>query len=333
MTAIRSLLGRLRAPLAIADPDRVTREHVIWAYRLFLDRNPENEMVVAGKTRALATARALRAELLTCYEFRRANPDLAAANEPAVVLKELPDGTRLFVDLADHAIGLMIARGRFETEQADFVRRTLQPGQVALDLGANVGYFSIILANRVGPEGRVYAFEPLARNADLLARSIEENRFGDRLILERAAVGERAGAGCLIEMRGGLSSGTAFLDAAAAGPAEGYEAHRVPVVALDAYPFAGRLAFVKMDVEGAELLAVRGGRERLGRDRPVILAELNPVQLRRVSGCDPAELVAELESLGYRAHTLPAGAGAPVAGVPPLRDFDIASVVFLPDHR
>src|SRR5262249_21584781 len=151
------------------------------------------------------------------------------------------------------------------------------------------------------------AFEPLASNADLLPRSIEENRFGDRLILERAAVGERVGEGRLIAIRGGLNSGTAYLERAAVELAEGDEAHGVPIVALDGYPFAGRLAFVKMDVEGAELLAVRGGRARLARDRPVILTELNPVQLRRVSGCDPAALVAELESLGYRAHALRRG--------------------------
>jgi FkbM family methyltransferase len=325
---LSGLLRRRKAPLAIDAPSRVTREHVLWAYRLFLDRNPESETVVLGKAKAFVTTELLRAELMTCYEFRQKNPDLAAQNEPSVVIKELPDGGRLFVDLADYTVGLAIARGRFEPEEAAFVRRVVRSGDVAVDLGANVGYFTIMLAGLVGPTGKVYAFEPLERSAALLERSIAENRFGERVVLVRAAVGERSGTGQLLAVRDGLSSGTAFLSADPPDAWLGYDAHAVPIVRLDEQPFAGRLGFVKMDVEGAELLAVRGGRERLRSDRPVILAELNPVQLGRVSGCGVAELVAEVEALGYAGHHL-VGGGL-VAGAPTVGDFELRSVVFLP---
>jgi FkbM family methyltransferase len=325
---LRAWLRRRAPRLAIDQPERVTREHVLWAYRLFLDRNPENETVVRGKAKAFATTRQLRAEFLTSYEFRQKNPDLAAANEPSVVIKELPDGGRIFVDLADHAIGLAIARGRYEPDEAELVRRVVRPGQVALDLGANIGYFTILLAGLVGPTGRVYAFEPLERNAVLLDRSVRENRFEERVVLVRAAVGERGGRAQLLAVRDGLNSGTAFLSDDPPGAWLGYDAHVVPVVALDEYEFAGRLGFVKMDVEGAERLAVRGARARLRSDRPVLLAELNPVQLRRVSGCGVTELVAEVEELGYVAHRLAGGRLEP--GVPPPGDFELGSVVFLP---
>jgi FkbM family methyltransferase len=325
---LASWLRRRVAPLEIGEPARVTREHVLWAYRLFLDRNPESETVVLGKVKSLTTTDLLRAELLASYEFRQKNPDLAPASESSIVITELPDGTRLFVDLADHAIGLAIARRRFEVDEADFVRRVVGSGEIVVDAGANVGYFTMLLASLVGSGGKVHAFEPLERNAALLDRSVRENRFDDRVVVLRAAVGARSGQGQVLAIRDGLNSGTAFLSADPPGAWDGYDAHAVPVVALDEYPFAGRLAFVKLDVEGAEMLAVRGACRRLRSDRPVILAELNPVQLRRVSGCGPEELVGEIEELGYAAHRL-AGARL-VAGVPPLHDFDILSVVFVP---
>jgi len=325
---LSALLRRRVARLAIDGPARVTREHVVWAYRLFLDRNPENETVVLGKEKAFATTDRLRAELMACHEFRQKNPDLAAQNEPSVVIKELPDGTRLFVDLADHAVGLAIARGRFAPDETELIRRVVRPGQIALDLGANVGYFTVLLAGLVGSRGKVYAFEPVEPLAALLDRSIVENRFEDRIVLVRAAVGDRSGQAQLLAIRDGLNSGTAFLSADAPETWIGYDAHTAPIVRLDEHSFAGRLGFVKMDVEGAELLAVRGARERLRSDRPVILAELNPVQLRRVSGCEVARLITEVEEIGYVAHHLTGSRLVP--GVPPMGDFDLLTAVFLP---
>jgi len=173
---IFSKLKKVRASMR-ASEGALTRDHVLWAYRLLLDREPESEAAIEGKLAAWSTPRQLRAEILNCDEFADANPDLVSVRERNLVIKELDHGVRLFVDLADQMIGMNIIKGRYEKDETAFVQRTVKPGQCALDLGANIGFYTMLLAGAVGPEGKVYAFEPLAENADLLERSMAENHF------------------------------------------------------------------------------------------------------------------------------------------------------------
>jgi FkbM family methyltransferase len=104
---------------------------------------------------------------------------------------------RLFVDLSDHVIGLNIVRGRYEQDEIGYVRTVLKAGDSAVDAGAHIGFFTMQMAAMVGASGKVYAFEPLDPNADLLEQSIVENGFGDRVVFERAAVGAASGTATL----------------------------------------------------------------------------------------------------------------------------------------
>src|SRR5437588_7903868 len=101
-------------------PGGLTREHVVWAYRLLLDRDPESEDVVGPKLAGSRDTSELRRHLMTSAEFLAKNPDFAHTNDPTVVIKEVVPGVRLFVDLSDHVIGLNIVRGHYEREEAAF---------------------------------------------------------------------------------------------------------------------------------------------------------------------------------------------------------------------
>src|SRR4051794_3980438 len=165
----------------------LTRDHVVWAYRLLLDRDPENEDVIGPKLAGSRDTAELRHHLMTSAEFQQKNRDYAHTNDRTLVIKEIgDDGLRLFVDLADHVIGLNIVRGRYEEDGIAFVRRVLAPGDTAVDVGAHIGFFTMHMAALVGPAGHVYAFEPFDANADLLERSVAENRFGGRVVFQRA---------------------------------------------------------------------------------------------------------------------------------------------------
>ena len=191
------------------------------------------------------------------------NPDFAHTNDPTVVIKEVVPGVRLFVDLSDHVIGLNIVRGRYEREEAAFARRVLKPGDVAVDIGAHIGFFTMQMAAAVGADGRVYAFEPFDANADLLERSILENAFDDRIFFRRAAVGAAPGRAALtfpVETR---NSGGAYLLRDGTAPLAGNLTKEVPVVALDALDLRRPVSFIKMDVEGAEPQVVRGAAKIL----------------------------------------------------------------------
>src|ERR1041384_8548787 len=91
------LYSRAMAP---DHPGGLTREHVVWAYRLLLDRDPESEDVIGPKLAGSRDTSELRRHLMTSAEFQQKNRDYAHTNDRTIVIKELDGGVRLFVDLA-----------------------------------------------------------------------------------------------------------------------------------------------------------------------------------------------------------------------------------------
>jgi FkbM family methyltransferase len=298
-------------------PGGLTREHVIWAYRLLLDRDPESEDVIGPKLAGSRTTAELRHHLITSAEFGEKNPDFAHTNDSTVVIKEIAPGVRLFIDLSDHTIGLNILREQYERDEIRFVLGLLKPGDCAIDAGGHIGFFTMQMAAAVGSAGRVYAFEPLEANADLLERSIAENRFGDRIRFQRAAVGAASGTATLTFPLETLNSGGAYLLPDGGVPLAGNCKREVPLVALDALDLQRPVRVIKMDVEGAEPQVLRGAQRILREDKPIILSELHPTQLERASSVTADQLLAQIVALGYRAHRLEhGGVGAPIDRAP-----------------
>src|SRR4051794_13937373 len=189
----------------------LTRDHVVWAYRLLLDRDPENEDVIGPKLAGSRDTAELRRHLMTSAEFQDKNRDYAHTNDHTIVITELEPGVRLFVDLSDHVIGLNIVRGNYETGEVRYVRGVLRPGDTAIDAGAHIGFFTMQMAAMVGAGGMIYAFEPFDANADLLERSLRENRFESRVIFRRSAVGAASGSATLTFPVETLNTGGAYL--------------------------------------------------------------------------------------------------------------------------
>lgn len=308
-------------------PGGLTREHVVWAYRLLLDRDPENEDVVGPKLAGSRSTSELRHHLMTSAEFQRKNPDYAHTNDRTVVIKEIDGGVRVYIDLSDHVIGIGILRGHYEQDEIRFALSVLRPGDTAIDVGAHIGFFTMQMAAAVGRTGKVYAFEPFDPNADLLERSMIENRFADRVVFQRGAVGGASGSATLTFPVETLNSGGAYLLRDGASPLTGNQTRTVPVFALDDVPLARPVRFIKMDVEGAEPLVVRGACRILREDRPIVLSELHPTQLERASGVTADEYLAEIQALGYRAHRMADGRPGDVLDRAP---DGIVSVIFQP---
>lgn len=313
--------------MASDHPGGLTRDHVVWAYRLLLDRDPESDSVIAPKLAGSQTTADLRRHLITSAEFRDKNPDFAHTNDRTVVITEVAAGARLFVDLSDHVIGLAIVRGQYERAEVAWARARLKAGDIAVDVGAHIGFFTMQMAVAVGPAGGVYAFEPLDANADLLERSIAENRFEGRVLCRRAAVGATAGTATLTFADETLNTGGAYLLPDATAPLAGNRTRIVPLVALDQLEMRRPIALIKMDVEGAEPQVVRGAARILAEDRPVILSELHRVQLERASGTTPEEVLALMRGQGYRAEDL---AGNHITRPPA---DDVVSVAFVHERN
>jgi FkbM family methyltransferase len=309
-------------------PGGLTRDNVVWAYRLLLDREPESEDVIGPKLAGSRDTSELRRHLMTSAEFQDKNRDYAHTNDRTIVIKELDDKVRLFVDLSDHVIGLNIVRGHYEVDEIHYMRSVLKPGDTAIDAGAHIGFFTLQMAAMVGPEGRVHAFEPYDANADLLERSIQENRFADRVDFRRSAVGAATGTATLTFPVETLNTGGAYLLRDGTSPLAGNQKRVVPVVALDDLPIRRPVRFIKMDVEGAEPLVIRGAAALLRADRPVVLSELHPTQLERASGISGDAFLSAMRTLGYQAHLVEHGLVGPQLDRAPADA--LVSVVLLP---
>jgi FkbM family methyltransferase len=217
---------------------------------------------------------------------------------------------------------------RFDPLTTRAVRRLLRPGMVAVDVGAHVGYYTLLLASCVGAAGRVIAVEPVEANLELLRLNVEQGAAAPVEICACAA-GARDG---FREFHITDSSDTHGLYG---HPLQAtLRIERVDERRLDTL-VKGRVDLVKVDVEGAEL-EVLEGMERLldGPPPPALVLEWNPACLRR-AGRDPASLPAFLANRGYAVEVVDEAAGrvrplrtvAPIVATGKLPDWWYANIV------
>ncbi len=173
--------------------------------------------------------------------------------------------------------------GTYEREKALAMVAATRPGDVAYDVGANAGYYSLLLSRRVGPSGRVVAFEPLPGNLANLLRHLDLNAVANATVVA-AAVSEADG---WVGFQAAASNAMGHLGGDA-------ERLRVPTVSLDAAIARGLPPpdVVKMDIEGAEVGALRGAGALLARRRTVWFISLH--------GAGPREAcLRQLRSTGH----------------------------------
>lgn len=152
--------------------------------------------------------------------------------------------------------------------------RYLRRGGVFYDVGANVGFFSLLAARFVGREGSVYCFEPVTENAATIRRNAELNSMKNISIFD-VAVGCASGVS---ELHLSKWDGGASLSGSEAPTPKPVEVRSVPVVALDEIVSAKELrapTLVKIDVEGAELGVIRGMLETISKFKPVVIYEVD----------------------------------------------------------
>ena len=179
-------------------------------------------------------------------------------------------------------------------------RNAAAPGMVALDVGANVGAYAVLLGQWVGASGQVYAFEPSQRAFDGLVRHVALNAQAGIVRPVPAAVSDRDGTAALIV------AGTAG-ESRLAGTAESATVIRVPTVTIDSFCAREGVqpSFIKIDVEGAELAVLRGAREtiRRGGDRLALFVELHP-SIWTLVGETRADFELELDRQGLALEPL-----------------------------
>lgn len=231
------------------------------------------------------------------YGNRRALKRLLPFRQP--VLVQLPE-FKMYVRLDDWLIGARIfLRRRYEAYVADVMRTFFKPGQTVLDLGANLGYYTLLAAGLVGTEGKVIAFEPGEDNCRLLRASLQVNGFKNVTLYPFAVAESDATVALELEE----SNGRIVRGASSAG------GKRVRAVALDSFLHVERLDLVKLDVEGAEGLALQGMHGVIQEHRPAVFTELHPEALSQVSGVTAHEYLDQWRALGYGLYAIDRATG------------------------
>ena len=217
-------------------------------------------------------------------------------------------GLSLCLDPGDSMITQIILHdGTYEKAQTALLSGFLHPGDTFIDVGANIGWYSLIASRIVGTEGRVVAFEPAPASFELLRRNAVLNHCTNT-ILEPRALSDKAGE--LALHLGATNKGhNSILETS-----ETRESVTVPAVELDDYlrNHEGPIALIKIDTEGAEGFVLAGMEQTL-RKHPetLIIMEFYPTLIRQ-AGFDPAGLLARFHEKGYEIKAIDEITGQPV---------------------
>lgn len=200
---------------------------------------------------------------------------------------------KMFVDPDDLGFSSHIMLdGYWEMWVTEMIAHLVKPDMIVADIGANLGYFSLLMADLVGPRGFVHAFEPNPAIARRLRMSLEVNGFASRSAVEQVALSDAADAKMALVVPPHEPK-NAFLMPEGEGLPVG--AAHVRTARLDGDPRWADIDFAKIDVEGAEELVWAGAKGLLdgGRLRTIIL------EFAAARYADPARFLGEIVAHGF----------------------------------
>ncbi|MGH9545463.1 MAG: FkbM family methyltransferase [Terriglobales bacterium] len=177
-------------------------------------------------------------------------------------------GTRWIVGASNHGCWL----GSYEYGKQRAFQEVVRQGSVVYDIGANVGFYTLLASKLVGRSGQVYAFEPAPRNCRLLQRHLEMNGVDNVSVVQMAVFS---------------TNGEALFDSSAnhsMGHLAACGTLKVPTIAIDRFVFDQAMPapeVIKIDVEGAELEVLKGSYQTLCRHRPLILLATHGAAVHR----------------------------------------------------
>lgn len=164
-----------------------------------------------------------------------------------------------------------IRRGEFVTGEPEYSRLSewLSPGDWAIDVGANVGHYTLGISKLVGPSGRVIALEPIPETFELLAANCAHGPHRNVTLFNAAASSANSVVGMSVPVQAG---GKNYYEASIQEGVNG-DGYHVLSIAVDSLPLPHRIALVKIDAEGHEPSVIEGMRELLVRDKPTLIVE------------------------------------------------------------
>jgi FkbM family methyltransferase len=246
----------------------------------------------------------LGARTLRALFWRRSKPFLIHGQQMYLVNSRSPSP----------AFVLSMILDRYEPATTRFLERTLRPGMTVVDVGAHVGFFTLLAARLVGSHGRVYAFEPDPSNYAMLEKNIALNSYGHVVTVQKAVASDSGEATLLLDPRG--NDRNVLIDKSE-GLSAGRHGVEIETIGLDAFLEKAQLERVhllKMDVEGAEYAAIQGMSRSLQAGKvEAMIFEFTPAACEP-SGVSPEKFIRQIVNFGFSLYQLqPEGEIVPVA--------------------
>lgn len=217
--------------------------------------------------------------------FSKFSPEVATVGDNKMFLNSV-EAFRLALNDYD-------VREKFETE---FFKKEIKSGMTVLDLGANIGFYTLLFADLVGEGGKVFAFEPEPNNFSTLEKNVKLNRFKN-VVLVRKAVSDKTGN---IDLFLSESMGRHTIYSSG----KGGKKIKIESIKLDDFlkNYTKAIDFIKMDIEGAEYAALLGMSSLLKRIKNVrIITEFMPEALRSF-GIKPEKYISSLMKHGFKIY-------------------------------
>ena len=312
-----SLLKVLNLPelVALSEDDYVAKAVSLAAnqeQRRIYRRDLRNRMLTSPLCDERSFVRAIETEYLSCWdrwrdaELKKQKQFAPSLELPGMVDVELRHGGRMILpdDLDQLTAYVLLEQEDWFEDETVFLRNFLSPGMRVLDVGANFGVYTLLAAQSVGAQGRVFSVEPSSTTARWLRANVALNDCGNVEIFQ-LALSDRSGE-LSLSLKAGAECNRLVSDASPFEPVERVKASRLDELALQSG--IESIDFVKLDAEGAEKQIVDGGGRFFARESPLIMFEIKSTEDFDLS------LVRKFSGLGYRPLQLIPGIGllAPV---------------------
>ncbi|HAR64044.1 MAG TPA: hypothetical protein DCS13_11320 [Candidatus Margulisbacteria bacterium] len=184
----------------------------------------------------------------------------------------------------------------WEPHFKDVIQRVLFSGDSAIDLGANFGYHTVSMASLVGNQGKIYAFEPLRIIFQQLCCNCFINGL-DNVYPYNCAVGDASSTAYMRSLDYYSTTTINIGDTSLLNNVDKAPGDEIMVKALDSFDLK-KIKFIKIDVQGCELFALKGAKDTIDRDRPIMFIEIEEHQCRKF-GYTSEDLIEYLFSIGY----------------------------------
>jgi FkbM family methyltransferase len=308
--------------------ERIREEDVRMAFRLLLGRDAESQTVIDNHLK-LGTLAELRRVIMGSAEFRGKLQRMMFSKGSKWVAVDVLDRYVQWVDLHDLYVSSGCFNNIYEPNETSYFISRLNSGDTVLDIGANIGWFTLVAAKHSGKMGRIHSFEPRPETARMLKRTIADNDLRNQVTVWEYALSNSWGKVDLVWRKETQNPGHSYVRGNADETVGNYVSTKVTAAPLDDLLPDIAPDLIKIDIEGAEPLAIEGAKNAILRKRPAILSELFPEQLERVCGMTAAQYIDQLARLGYSCFSMEGGVPArKLDDFPPDSPTELISVVF-----